>query len=298
MAPSLKSLLTPELFSLMVESWIPYTKTESFSIGESVKRILFAEDGGGNTGVREKVWPVLKMLSELGLNNAPDMMSFLAPVDSPEFPSQALGLQLLLDQGPRVCLKGVDVRWISGYFDEISLTFAQQLQSLPEDLRPSSWIQWKDSSTVEYFFWVRFLLSAPIVHHEKMGEAAAAFTEETRVFIEQQFAVRDQFRDLPELRWDLYGFPRMLVERGPKTPCGQAEGCFWLLCLMDVHKPPLDNYGRYPYLNWRLGRVATAEEEEWIRKAPVFTPPPEEITNKIREDNEKGIWTPLGDTPA
>jgi hypothetical protein len=33
---------------------------------------------------------------------------------------------------------------------------------------------------------------------------------------------------------------------------------------MDVHKPPLDKYGRYPYQNWTLGRDMTTEEEDWI----------------------------------
>ncbi|KAI8629471.1 hypothetical protein F5Y19DRAFT_83395 [Xylariaceae sp. FL1651] len=298
MASILKPLLTPELYALMVESWIPYNKTESFNVGESVKRILFSQYGGGNTRVIEKVWPILKVLSELELDHIPNMMSFLPPIESPEFPSQALGLQLVLDQGSRICLKGIDTRWTYAYFGVIAHTFAQQLQALTEEMRPSSWTRWKDVATIEYFFWVRFWLSAPIVHHEKMGETAAAWTEETRVFFEQQLGVRDQYRDQPNLRWDLYGFPRMLREGGPKLPCSKAEGCFWVLCLMDVHKPPLDKFGRYPYQNWRLGRVGTAEENEWMDKAAMFSPPSKEIADKIQEDAEKGIWTPLGDGPA
>ncbi|KAH9891430.1 hypothetical protein F4778DRAFT_334433 [Xylariomycetidae sp. FL2044] len=187
---------------------------------------------------------------------------------------------------------------------EIALRYARQLQALPADLRPGSWTRWKDAAvSVDYFIWVRLWLGAPFVHHEATGDLAAAFSDETRAFVEDHFGVRDPLRDQPDRRWDLHGFPKMLASGGPsqqqQQTCGAADGSFWLMCLMDVHKPPLDRYGRYPYQNWRLGRVGTAEEDAWmeeaVRLAPsIFGPPSDEVVRKLRDDVEKGVWTPLG----
>ncbi|KAI1084101.1 hypothetical protein F5B20DRAFT_526698 [Whalleya microplaca] len=294
MAPDLKSFLTTDLFKLMVETWLPLSKTNPIDFGKAIQYVFF-ESSEDYIKVRDKAWPALKALSELGLDNIPDMTTFLPPVEDSDFPIQALGLQLVLDQAPRVLLQGVDTRWTYAYFGEIALRYALQLQSLPANLRPVSWARWESSVSLDYFVWVRIFFGAPIVHHEKMGATVAAFTEETRTLVEQQLSVRDPYRAQPEKRWDLNGFPKMLMARGPASPCGVAEGTFWLLCLMDVHKPPLDKYGRYPYQNWRLGRVGTPEEDTWMEKAGgIFGPPSEEVVRKIREDVENGIWTPIG----
>ncbi|CAJ2514175.1 Uu.00g022940.m01.CDS01 [Anthostomella pinea] len=294
MAPDLKALLTPALFTKMVETWIPYKKTDPIEDFDKCIQYMFFESATDNLKVRDKAWPALIALSELGLDNVPDTMSFLPLVESPDFPEQAFGLMLFLDQAPRLLLQGVDTRWTYAYFGEIALKFALQLEALPADLRPSAWARWKDFASMGYFVWVRLHFGAPIIHHEKMGEEAAAFTEETRSLIERHYGVHDPYRDQPEKRWDLYGFPNMLEAGGPKGPCSVADGCFWLMCLMDVHKPPLDKYGRYPYQNWRLGRVNTPEEDEWMDNAGMFRAPSDEVTKKIREDVEKGIWTPIG----
>ncbi|KAI1323031.1 hypothetical protein F5Y16DRAFT_21914 [Xylariaceae sp. FL0255] len=293
MASALKQLLTPELYDFVVRAMISYERKESFDIGDSVKLIMFSPSPEKEK-VPERVRPILKILSEMNMDDIVDMLlSLLPPVSHPDFPSQALGLQLILDQGSRMCLKGVEMRWIDLFFGEIASAFAWQLLKLPEDMRPSSWTRWKDIATAEYYFWVRFLLEIPIVHNESMGETAVAMTEELRIFFEEYYKTRDRFRDRPELRWDLYGFPRMLQEQGPTVPCSSAEGCFWMLCLLDVHKPPLDKFGRYLYQNWRQGRTSTAEECEWMEKVKIFDPPSQEIVDQIREDVEKGIWRPL-----
>jgi len=56
-----------------------------------------------------------------------DLTTFLPHPTSRDYPIQALGLQILLDQVPRSCLPGIDERWISGYFDELSVKAIDQL---------------------------------------------------------------------------------------------------------------------------------------------------------------------------
>lgn len=297
MASDLKSLLTPELFTLVAESWIPLGKKEKVDdFGQVIRDIFFSSSSeDGAFALRPKLWPILLSISQLGLDGCPDWMDFLPPVESPEFPSQALALQLILDQAPRLWLKGVDARWAYGYFDEISIKYALALQDLPPHLRPSSWCRWEGSVTFEYWVVLRMLFGAPIVHHEMTSDAAVAFTDETRSTIEQRFNVRDPIRDQPERRWNMFGFPRLLASGGPDGPCDVIRGGFWIQELMDTHKPPLDKFGRYPYRNWVLGRDMTPEEEDWIREADFFKPPPEDVRKKIKEDVEKGVWSPIGD---
>lgn len=152
---------------------------------------------------------------------------------------------------------------------------------------------WWDAVCIDYFVLVHWLFGAVWVHHERMAEQAVVFTEITHKFIENKFNTRDPHRDQPEKRWDLYGFPRMLKEGGPET-ADVVEGWFWLACLMDVHKPPLDTYGKFPYQNGAFPRASTPEEEEWVEKSGFFRELPPEVKNHIREDVLAGRWTPLG----
>lgn len=296
MAAGLKSLLTPELYTLMVDSYVPFSKSEPLNFGRAIAAVFF-EGTAGLGLIRQKAWPALKALSVLGLDNVPNMMTFLPPIDDVDFPRHALGLQLVLDQAPRILLKGVDVRWTYSYLNEISIKYAEQLQDLPAHLNPASWGRWSGSVSVDYFAFVRLWFGAPLVHYEKTMEVAEAFTDETRRLVEETTKTRDPYRDQPEKRDALYGFPDMLKKQGPESPCGVSEGAFWIALLMDVHQPPLKLYGRYPYVNGRIGRVDTPDEEEWMNQAEIFKMDTD-LRKRIREDVEAGRWTPLSEPDA
>uniref|UniRef100_A0A8H7TNC1 Uncharacterized protein n=1 Tax=Bionectria ochroleuca TaxID=29856 RepID=A0A8H7TNC1_BIOOC len=294
MDADLHALLPPSLLQQAAESWMAITRTEEVpDFGKAVKKMLFSHDDKVSA-IRPKVWPALEYISKLGPDHLPDWFSLLPPVDNPDFPTQALGLTMVLDQAPRNFFQGIDQRWVGGYFDDISLGFARSLQKLTPDLRPTSWNRWKDTASFEYFIFARMSFGTPFVHNEHASEEAMAFTDETRTYIEERFNVRDPIREQPERRWDLLGFPKLISSGGPEGEVDIVKGGFWLLELMDVHKPPLDKFGRYPYRNWYLGRDMMAEEEAWIRDAGFFKPPPEEVCRKIREDIEANIWSPLG----
>jgi hypothetical protein len=293
---TLRRNINPNLFRLLVQSRLPFSRTEPLEFGVTIRTIF----NGSHPGIRphyDTVWPVLKCISELGLDEVPDLMSFLPPIGDSEFPEQALGLQLLLDQAPRAFCQGVDVRYTYMYFGELAIKFAQQLQTLPEHLNPASWSRWKNIVTIDYFVLVRLWFGAPFAHHEATGKENIAFTNATRKLVEETLGVQDPFRNKPEERWDLYGFPkmlkRMMIGGEPKSPCSLDEGCFFLACLMDVHNPPLERFGRYPYQNDARGRVSTPEEDEWMEKSALFEHLPSEIRETIRRDVKNGLWTPL-----
>jgi hypothetical protein len=293
MTAELRTVLKSDLLDLVFETWINVSLTEPLDeFDKVIKEFLFEGNSKAPTISRE-VWPVLQMISNIS-DGEIDWMDFLPPVEDPTFPKQALGLILLLDQAPRSYFKGIDQRWTTEYFGELSAGVVRLLEGLPADQRPSSWARWDGVATFEAWVLLRIMFGAPLVHNERAADEAVAFTDETRRAIEARFGVRDPLRDQPERRWDLLGFPKLLKSRGPEAPCDVTKGGFWLLELMDVHKPPLDKYGRYPYRNWLEGRDMTPEEEEWLREADFFKPPPEDVIKKIREDVDNGIWSHLG----
>ncbi len=61
-----------------------------------------------------------------------------------------------------------------------------------------------------------------------MGKEARAFTNATREFVERLSGRRDPYRERPEERWDLYGFPKMLADKAPDSPCDFVDGCFFM----------------------------------------------------------------------
>ncbi|KAF3766457.1 hypothetical protein M406DRAFT_256109 [Cryphonectria parasitica EP155] len=64
--------------------------------------------------------------------------------------------------------------------------------------------------------------------------------------------------------------------------------------VIEVHKPIIDRYGRYPYRNAIEGRKSTEEELEWIEKTDHFAEAPPAVAERVREDVKAGRWTPLG----
>ncbi|KAH8681178.1 hypothetical protein BX600DRAFT_14131 [Xylariales sp. PMI_506] len=293
MTTDLKTLLTSELFKLMVDNWIPFDQHEPIDFSIAIRETVF-ERKPEYLQLRPQIMPALKALSLVGLDNMPNLWDFLPPPDDPSYPRQALGLLLLLDQATRLFLRGINTRWTYAYFGEIAKKCVEHLNTFPSHLHPASWSRWQGTVSIDYFVLVRLWFGTPMVHHEKMGTEAVAFTEGTRELVEQIHNVRDAFRDQPNDRWGLDRFAIMLKEGPPKSPCGVAEGAFWIACLMDVHKPLLDVFGRYPAQNGRLGRVDTPEEEAWLEKSEIFQFDPE-ARRAIREDVELGRWTPIQD---
>ncbi|KAK3370840.1 hypothetical protein B0T24DRAFT_627175 [Lasiosphaeria ovina] len=293
----LRQLLTPTLFALLVKARLPYHKRETIDFSR-FGRDIFLEDHFGPL-VRDRVWPALIALSKIGLDHMPDLSSYLPLPTEPEYPEQCLGLQLLLDNCPRLLFRGVDQRWTYAYFNHVSERVARVWHSLPTTERPDQWERWRQADTgLDYWIGVRFWLGTPFVHSELLAnqKIAVAFTEETRSVVERVSGQTDPYRtNRDEILADLYGFPRE-YRRGP--PQGEdvtrESWTFWMGMLMDIHKPIIDRFGRYPYLNSMCGRPPTAEEEKWINETDHFAEAEKEVARRIEEDVELGRWTPLG----
>ncbi|GAB1316043.1 hypothetical protein MFIFM68171_06253 [Madurella fahalii] len=294
MSDRLRPLLTPALFHLLVDTVIPYSTKDPIDFARVGRDFSWGEGLPGK--VIEQVRPVLLTLSELGLENVPDLTTFLPPLSDPDFPRQALGLQLLLDQMPRRLCRGIDTRWTNAYFDVINLRYTQALDALPAAQKPHSWARWRDSVTLDYWVVVRTWFGTPFVHMDQVAvqERAVAFTEETRRQVEELTGTNDPYREERSMILsDIYAFPRVVKEGAPQDGANIQKYTYWMCMLMDVHKPIVDRFGWYPYRNVYFGREDTPEEEEWFEKTGNFARPSQEVRDRIKKDIDAGVWTPL-----
>ncbi|KAK3390168.1 hypothetical protein B0H63DRAFT_519403 [Podospora didyma] len=295
----LRDILTPSLFSHIVKHRLPYAKDKPINFSH-FGRDIFLQNRVGPL-VKEQAWPALIALSKIGLDHMPDLSTYLPAPSDPTYPEQVLGLQLLLDHCTRVLFRGVDHRYTNAYFNVLSERLAKTWLSLPADQRPDSWERWHHDlgADLDYWIGVRFWFGTPFVHSELLAnqEIALAYTEETRSVVERVSGQTDPYRASRDaILADLHGFPREYRKGPPQGDDVTRESwTFWMGMLMDIHKPIIDRFGRYPSRNAITGRESTAEELTWIEDTGSFGQANEETARKIKEDVKLGRWRPLGE---
>ncbi|KAF7554350.1 hypothetical protein G7Z17_g2954 [Cylindrodendrum hubeiense] len=308
----LASLITPSLLTLIAEAQLPYSKTASLNFAEVVdymSRSHFKDACEASTARAALI--ALSQLSPDGTvppTSDLDLMSFLPPPASPDFPQQCYGLQLLLDQTSRVLFDGIGGRWQSAYFGPLARQLAGQWYALPTPQRPDSWARWSEGpgvSSFEHWVGIRITWSAPFLHAEDLEsqKIGLELAEETRAAVEAYAGVRDPYRatrdallkdDLAFLREMPKGPPMRDGQDGVESNITMSSWAFWWCMILDAHWPIIERFGRYPYRNAILGRDSTAEELKWLDDTGHIAVAPSEIAARVREDVEKGRWTALG----
>jgi uncharacterized protein (DUF924 family) len=143
---------------------------------------------------------------------------------------------------------------------------------------------------------IRLWFIAPLVHSEVLAdhEIAEAMNEEVRVEVEKLSGQIDPYRTKrAELAEDTYAFGKMIEEGPPPLEKGlglkMEEFVFWMWTVLDVHKPIIAKFGKYPYQDVGKGRVSTDEERTWtIKFRDGADKSHSEIAKRIREDVLKG----------
>lgn len=266
---------------------MPWPKDKSFPFS-AVAACIFKNEPDGAEELHHFCYPVLKHLSIIGISNIPDLMQYLPAPQSKAFPEQALGLQLLINQGPRFLLDGIDQRYTNAYFDVISLRYTKQLHALPEVLRLDSKTRWMDEVRANFDCWVvaRFWFMAPFALAEDVHcrDVQSAMAEESRLAVEELIGKIDPYRATKEaLEKDVYAFSKE-YKNFPRHPDVKLEEfVFWFLMILDAHPPIIKTFERYPYRNGAMGREITPRELEWLEKTDHFGEVEPEVAKRIRE---------------
>ena len=295
-------IFTPELYESVRKLYFPWAEDSTLDWTAVAKQYF-----GGQTASKE--WydltfhSVFKPVSKVTVENVPDLMQFLPSPEAEDFPAQAIGLLVLLDQGPRILFDGANNRYTYGYFDRLSSKLAHQLLALPPSQSPYSLERlvaqgWSFDYALVALIW----LTAPLVHAESVEahQRQTALSDDMRRAVEAHTGTTDPHRATAEEdSRDIYGFSRVLLVEVPKWENTRMEVfMYWLLRVFRVHTPIIEKFGGYPYRNPSLGRISTPEEEQYLKDTDYFAAlTDEEVIKKIRRDVEEGKWSPLEDVP-
>lgn len=304
----LSGVLTPSLFKTILKTRIPFLADQSPLDFNKINAFYFRNEADPqlNNILQETAFPVLQTLSKIPPQDllATDLLIYLPPPTSLDFPLEALGLLMFLDQAPRYLCQGVNTRWCNSFFDLIAIKLAHQYRELPEALRPWNKTRWISELGYSFDHWIitRIWFTAPFCHSESLSDhgISAKLTSDLRDEMELFLGKRgeDPYSSTEETwKLDVYAFNRILGLGGPVMADDKIEmGDFvwWLRMLFDCHRPIIDKFGRYPYRNGANGRASTDAEKEYLEKVEgFFGSGDREVEKRVREDVENGRWTPL-----
>ncbi|CAD6575515.1 MAG: hypothetical protein TREMPRED_001438 [Tremellales sp. Tagirdzhanova-0007] len=294
----IRGLLPPELLLKAFKQKIE---------GEKGDRVNITRVGQINSAMSGYL-PALLSMSTWGLDQALSVNflgnGVLPPPESPDFPELALGLILILDQGPRFNFSGIDSRYTFDYFGAMALKLVTQFRNLPPHLVPYNrdlWIE-RGYSTDQWAFALLWFL-APITHSEDLSnhhyqvgiwDAAKVDIRRANGGMEDPYAQR-----LKEgLGDDALAFAREFKIGPPAErdgrPASFVDFIYWFAMIFNVHRPIIATFGHYPYRNTSQGRINTSEEKDWLVQTGYFgAVTNEEDGKKVREDVVAGRWSPL-----
>ncbi|KAK8845642.1 hypothetical protein IAR55_006358 [Kwoniella newhampshirensis] len=295
----LSKVITPRLLHALYDLHFRWRKDQPLD----AKVLLSTYLAGGNRSI-DQLYDLcfesaLRPISEIGLDDMPDLTQYLCPPMQYDFPIQSLGLLLLLDQAPRFLCQGRDARWTSSYFDVIALRTITKLLSLPWSLRPDNLERWTSLGyNIEHATLRRLVLCFSISHSENWADHMLqhGLIEQIRRGVEEYYQVSDSFRSLDRSdAGNPHLFPRLItaVGSGEAKIKTVADFYFYFFRVIRVHEPIIRVYGRFPYRNRAVGRDDTDMDREYMKATDGMFALDEKTAKYIRDDVEKGRWTPL-----
>ncbi|KAL5375123.1 hypothetical protein DPSP01_011437 [Paraphaeosphaeria sporulosa] len=291
------TLITPTRLTSLFTSEVPWPKSTPPTPSDwAAEHSNFAE-------YKALGWPVLLALSKIPLPEAQalDWLAILPAPTSPDFPVQAVGLTVLLDQAPRHLCTGTHERWRNAFFDPLALGFARRLRALPASLAVHTWARWeREGWSFAHWSVLSNFVTAPLAHAEDLAVHEGLLLPEIaarRALVESHYAVRDELHD-PHLATSSTAtaeFAR-LIRVGMPPGADMPRTVFWWCRVNEAHTPIIRRFARYPYRNAALGRVSTPAELEFLAATGNFGVGLDgEEAARVRADVEDGIWTALGE---
>lgn len=293
-------LVSPHLLDALFLLEIPWPKATPLTTKQ------WNTPTSDQTRYKTLCWDALVAVSKIPLSTAKklDFLTLLPDPHAVQFPTQAVGLVVLLDQAPRLLCCNRNERWRNSFFDELALMFSFQLRSLPPSAHIHDPARWEAMGySYEHFCAISNFLTAPFAHAEDIAiheKYLLPEVRESRSRAERRYGVIDEkhAEEVAEgTTLDASGnvteFVR-LVRSWVPPEASFVEVVFWWCRVKEAHTPIVRTFGHYPYRNRAVGRRTTEAEEEFLRDTENFgVSVDEDATNMIREDVERGVWTPL-----
>ncbi|KAF2149461.1 hypothetical protein K461DRAFT_296927 [Myriangium duriaei CBS 260.36] len=250
-----------------------------------------------DANLRRLALPLLQQLSAFGPdpNIFPDLLTVLGSPDQGLFPRHAVALIFLLDQCPRYYYsEGTDARWVSAFFDPLVQRLLDHLLAQPAELQLLGHERWEGFS-YSNFLYISSLILTAADHSEDVRRHLDLhdISQERRKEIHAATGIANPFASLIATEGeDPLTFSRWM--RAGLPPVADIyEWAYLRLAIVDVHRPVLERFGRYPWRNGSLGRLNSLEEEQFLEESGHFGEVDGETARLIRSDVAEGQWTRL-----
>ena len=312
---TLRAILTPQLLLNVYRLKFPWAKGELPS-GAKVGAYHFTP----NSDYRQSFYDLIFHQALIPISRLPlsellklDLTQSLPTPNTTDYPEQALGLVLILDQGTRGLASGYGARYTPSFFDHICLKLAEQLVALPTHLRPDRKEAWLARGYSFDDYVVRTLwVWGPLVHSDDFmvrgRQAVKDWCHTVRAEIEAHSGMKDPFAPLEaQDDLDVNLFANMFVEGPPsKSFSDQTKEAtmtdygFWYIRIINSHFVLTDTCGHYPFWVRPRGLEWTEKDREVLEKEPRYMAieyAGEETMKLIRQDYLDGVWRPLMPTP-
>ena len=240
----------------------------------------------------------------LGIAKQLDFLALLPDAHDPAFPERAVGLLILLDQAPRHLCTKQNERSRNSFFNPLALDYALALRKLPHGVCIHEFPRWeKLGYTYEHFNAISNLLTAPFAHSEDLAihethllpevQARRILTEQLYNTLDVQHAREAAAGTSIAASSNTLEFACLFREWIPEG-ADFAQTVFWWCRVKEAHTPIIRAFGQYPYRNRAVGRSSTPEEVVFLGQTGNFgVSVDEEAAGRIRDDVERGVWTPL-----
>ena len=198
MKPDLHKILTPTLLTKVHNLQFPWPKGSSLdfsAVGYHLHSGEYDHDDDWRAACLESA---IRPILTIGVDNLPtDLLQFLPPPESPDFPLLCLGLILLFDQAASHVLDGTERQKGKRYFQPLALRLCRQCLSIPARLRPWRLQRWLDNGwSFEHAVARQFFHYTPFLHSGDIDDQALqhGLIENYRAAVEAEVGTVDPGR--------------------------------------------------------------------------------------------------------
>lgn len=194
----LHQILTPALLTKVHELQYPWPKGSTLNFSHVGYHLHTGEYDHNDDWKEACLESAIQPILTIGVDKLPtDLLQFLPPPESPDFPLLCSGLILLFDQAPSRLFEGAERAQAKRYFQPLALRLCRQCLSFPADLRPWRLERWLENGwSFEHAVARQFFLYTPFLHSIDIDDQAMqhGLIENYRVAVETELGIIDPGR--------------------------------------------------------------------------------------------------------
>ena len=190
-------IITPTLLTKVHELQYPWPKGSALDFSQ-VGYHLHTGEYDHDDDWKAACLEAIRSMLAVGIESLPaDLLQFLPPPESPDFPLLCCGLILLFDQASSHLFEGTERGQAKRNFMPLALRLCKQCLTLPADMRPWRLERWLQNGwSFEHAVARQFFFYTPFLHSSDIDDQAMqhGLIENYRVAVETELGIIDPGR--------------------------------------------------------------------------------------------------------